>query len=358
MKKLLLFPYHPDIELLAEKSDMLQGVSIAGVHSFREDLAAVAAVNETLGCTGNFTEMLAQCDTVLLLDDYRNSEMKKYYDVMQEALGAGKQVMITPGMAHKLDLSGYRGQYAVLSHMPEESSANTGTQVGSEQKKHIIESPVAAVFGMGKNCCKFENQILLKSVLDREGYASVWVSSNPLGALFGAYTMPDFLFDGHLALEEKVIRFNRFLYGLSVSHAPDLFVIGVPEGISEFSVHEYNHFAEYPLVIGSAVSVDSTVLCTYFMPKLDMAGMAGMALHCRERFGFPVQMASVGRTAFVQQSEDKQIAYLYLKEEYLRKHYETCPDQPDVYAGVWETEKIQAAIRKTVGRLEGNPDAI
>ena len=87
-------------------------------------------------------------------------------------------------------------------------------------------------------------------------------------------------------------------------------------------------------------------------------GMAGMALHCRERFGFPVQMASVGRTAFVQQSEDKQIAYLYLKEEYLRKHYETCPDQPDVYAGVWETEKIQAAIRKTVGRLEGNPDAI
>ena len=112
MKKLLLFPYHPDIELLAEKSDMLQGVSIAGVHSFREDLAAVAAVNETLGCTGNFTEMLAQCDTVLLLDDYRNSEMKKYYDVMQEALGAGKQVMITPGMAHKLDLSGYRGQYA------------------------------------------------------------------------------------------------------------------------------------------------------------------------------------------------------------------------------------------------------
>ena len=44
MKKLLLFPYHPDIELLAEKSDMLQGVSIAGVHSFREDLAAVAAV--------------------------------------------------------------------------------------------------------------------------------------------------------------------------------------------------------------------------------------------------------------------------------------------------------------------------
>ena len=93
MKKLLLFPYHPDIELLAEKSDMLQGVSIAGVHSFREDLAAVAAVNETLGCTGNFTEMLAQCDTVLLLDDYRNSEMKKYYDVMQEALGAGKQVI-------------------------------------------------------------------------------------------------------------------------------------------------------------------------------------------------------------------------------------------------------------------------
>ena len=71
MKKLLLFPYHPDVELLAEKTKELEDVSVVGVCSFREDQAAADAVNQRLGCTGSFTELLEKCDTLLLLDDYR-----------------------------------------------------------------------------------------------------------------------------------------------------------------------------------------------------------------------------------------------------------------------------------------------
>lgn len=358
MKKLLLFPYHPDVELLAEKTEELEDVSVVGVCSFREDAAAADAVNQRLGCTGSFTELLEKCDTLLLLDDYRESKKEKYYEVIQSASDAGKQIMITPIMAKQLNLSEYQGQYTILQTIPKNDLVKGKKEIRQARKKYTIETPIIVVFGMGQNCCKFENQILLKSILDKEGYKAGWISSNPLGALFGGYTMPEFLYDRQLAFEEKVIRFNQFVYQLSIAEKPDVFVIGIPEGISEFSTHEYNHFAEYPLVIGSAVSVDSAVLCTYFMPKLDLEGMKEISLHCRERFGFPVHAASIGRTAFEKKSENKRMAYLFLEEEYLQKHYETLPDQPEVYAGVWETEKMTKAIHIILNRLQGNPDAI
>ena len=358
MRKLLLFPYHPDIELLIRQAADLKDVSIVGVCSFREDQSIVDKVNQTLGCACDFEERIRQCDAVLLLDDYRESEKKKYYDVIRASLGEGKQVMIMPLLARELDLEEFHGQYIVLSNILKSDFAKTKKEMEWEKIKYTIESPVVAVFGMGKNCCKFENQILLKSILDKEGYKCIWISSNPLGALFGAYTIPDFLYDDCLAFEEKVLRFNHFVYQLSANEKPDVFVIGIPEGISKFSSHEYNHFAEYPLVIGSAVPVDSAVFCTYFMPKADVDGLKEMIYHCREKFGFPVHMVSIGRTAFERKSEFKQMAYLFLEEEYLRKHYEAVSGQPDACAGIWEAEQIEIAVQQIIDWLRGNPDAI
>ena len=358
MKRLLLFPYHPDVELLAQKAAEIKGYSILGVHSFQEDILAVKAVNEKLGCNGSFVEMLHKCDALLLLDDYRESKMDKYYEVIQSAINIGKQVFITPLAAQKLDLAAYQGFYTILRNAPKSDLAKIIKEPMQGRVKYIIESPIIAVFGMGKSCCNFENQILIKSMLAQEGYRFAWISSNTLGALYGGYTMPDFLYDNYLAFEEKVIRFNQFVYQISVVEKPDVIVIGVPEGISEFSAHEYNHFAEYPLVVGSAVSVDSAVLCTYFLPKLDVDGMKRTLFHYRERFGFPVHMVSVGRTTFERMREFQQIAYLFLEEEYLQKHYESAENQPDVFVGVWETKKIEDAIQKVFDRLRGNQDAI
>lgn len=69
-------------------------------------------------------------------------------------------------------------------------------------------------------------------------------------------------------------------------------------------------------------------------------------------------MVSVGRTTFERMREFQQIAYLFLEEEYLQKHYESAENQPDVFVGVWETKKIEDAIQKVFDRLRGNPDAI
>ena len=54
MKKVLLFPYHPDVELLARRMSLLKGASIIGVYSFREDESVIKDINGKLGCTGIF----------------------------------------------------------------------------------------------------------------------------------------------------------------------------------------------------------------------------------------------------------------------------------------------------------------
>ena len=153
-----------------------------------------------------------------------------------------------------------------------------------ENIKLILETPVIAVAGMGKNCCKLEIQQVLYRVLKEKGYRPAWISSNPLGILQGGYSMPDFFFSDKLSLEKKILALNHYLFAYERTKKPDVFLIGVPEGITEFESHEYNHFAEYSLVVCNAVHVDSAVLCTYFM-KVDQAdGIWNLVQYCRQRF--------------------------------------------------------------------------
>mgnify|MGYP006922437521 CR=1 FL=1 len=69
-------------------------------------------------------------------------------------------------------------------------------------------------------------------------------------------------------------------------------MIGVPEGISEFSVHEYNHFAEYPLV--------TALLHTPFygsMPQDRFFHISRIFLLAYMASGFPSSLPTVFRIA-------------------------------------------------------------
>ena len=77
-----------------------------------------------------------------------------------------------------------------------------------------------------------------------------------------------------------------------------MFIIGVPEGILEFERFEYNHFAEYPLVIGRAVQTDFAILNTYFLDNPSTSGIERLAKHTSEKFGFPIRGIFIGKTGF------------------------------------------------------------
>lgn len=358
MRKILLFPYHPDIDLLLEHASSLKEVQIIGISSYKEDLVVTDPLNRKLGNTGNFHELLAECDSLLLLENYRNCTVDKYYEVMKEALSAGKQVVLVPQLLKELDLGPFQGTYQVLENLPNTDTYIQDSNRFQEERKYKIQTPIIAVFGMGKHCNKFENQILLQSILEEEGFDGIWISSNPLGALFGSYTMPTFLYDTSLSFESKVFAFNKFLHLLSLGKKPDVFLLGIPEGISEFEVHEYHHFAEYPLVIGSAVPVDSAVFCTYFLETPDIQGIAGIANHSLERFGFPVDMVSIGKSSYETIQGRSVISFSFLDKDYVKKHFAPVDGLPDSVSAVWDTKKTQLAMRNLLQKLQSNVNAI
>ncbi len=156
----------------------------------------------------------------------------------------------------------------------------------------------------------------MNAILEKAGYRAAWISSNPLGVLFGAVTLPDFLFEETIPFEEKVFRLNHLLFRISNADLADVCIIGVPEGISQFEKYEFHHFAEYALVIGNAVNVDGAVLCTYFL-------------------------------------ED-----LYLSRDFVKRQYTPPKELPEYIAGIWEKDRIENALKRLTDRLTKNLSAV
>ena len=351
MKRTMVFPYHPDMWLLADQVSGLKDTSIVGFASYREDDIVIRELNEKLGNSSNFEEIMQQCDQVLFLEDYRGCRKEKYYEVLEKAIAAGKETLLVPQLKKELELEPY-GEHCVFL----QNELKTGVKQSSlkEKTKYPVEIPVVAVIGLGKNCNKFENQILLKKMFEEKGYRAAWFSSNPLGVLFGGNTLPEFMFEESVSFEEKIFQFNHLMYGLSRDEMADVCLIGVPEGISEYEKYEYHHFGEYALVIGNAVPVDSSVLCSYFLSQPVWNEIEHVIHHIYEKFGFPIDMVSVGNAGYQLLEEELDVIYMFLKEEYIKEHYVKTRELPNCIAGVWEKEKLLVAMDKILKRLCSN----
>lgn len=354
MKKILLFPYHPDMQILVRYKQYLKEVSIVGFFSYREDETEIRKLNTLIGSGGSFLDMLFECSHVILLENYRGCETKKYYEVIEKAFAAGREVVLVPQLKKELDAEKIKG----CSFLQNELQFSESQHLLLKRTKYPIELPVLTVFGMGKNCCKFENQIVLYSFLEKEGYQAAWISSNPLGVLFGAATLPEYLFEETVPFEEKVFRLNHLLFLLSHSEKADVCIIGVPEGITQFEKYEFHHFAEYALIVGNAVPVDGSVMCTYFLEAPSVKGIVELMRHSSEKFGFPVDLVSVGTSGFQMMDGELRIIYLYLSQTFVKEQYVPREELPEYIAGIWEKNKMEKGLRRMSERLSKNLSAV
>lgn len=358
MKKLLVFPYHPDLKTLLDFNDTLKDYTIIGVCSYKEDSSITDRINKSLGSSIQTDELIHACDTVLILDNYRNYKDDKYYQIIRLAIEKKKELLLTPNAYNALDMSEYIDKYNLLEYTPILDTERFMKLDYLGRKKYVIETPVIAVLGMGKNCEKFKVQLMLKHFLDKQGYRSSWISSNPLGSLWGGYTLPDFIHSNCVSFEEKILKLNNFIYRLSLAEQPDILIIGVPEGISEFRVDEFNHFGEYPLIVGSALSIDSAILCTYFMDIQNAAGIEHLCNRCYSKFDIPVQALAVGDVVFEAIEGSNKIEYSFLERSYLDKHYTTSVTIPIPLFPVWDKIKSEYAMKEILKNLENNADAV
>jgi peptide maturation system protein (TIGR04066 family) len=364
MKKILLFPYHPDVELLVEHKDYINDYQIIGLISYKEDEKRIQLLTENLALEMMPYEQLIQtCNTVVVLDNYRQFDTAKYYSVINDAIANNKEVLVTPLAQTQLDLARYEGKYKLLESLPADvmdfaDEYNSKKESGYENRMYEIDTPIIAVMGQGINCSKFETQLLMKEVLEEE-YTAFTITSNPLGILFGCYTIPSFLFQD-IPFQEKIVKFNYYIRKISKVYDPDVILIGIPEGIAPFEREEFHHFAEYPLVVSNAVSIDMAILCTYFMRGTKLAdGLKKMVELCQNKLSILIGAVSLSKTSFEIPAEMlDRIIFEYLDRAYLDRFY------PDINSinlpliNLLNREQASATIKASLKRLQENVSAI
>ena len=361
MKKIIFFPYHPDLKTVIKYKDALRDYQIAGFLSYKEDANLIQPLNQALGLADiSYEQLLQDSDAIIILDNYRNYKVDKYYKVIEDALSRQKEVYIIPLAQSQLKLENYQGQYQLLERLPDALESIEAELKGRQGviRLYEIDIPVIGIIGQGINCDKFETQLLLKEVLE-EGYETTVVSSNALGALFGCYTMPSFFYSD-LSFQEKIIKFNHYIKEISKIETPDVMVLGIPEGVLPFEKHEFHHFAEYPLVVSSAVLIDMAILCTYYLKEpIFEDGLKLLADFCQHKFNAPISAIAISKTAIeIPDADSEKIIFEYLDEQHLHKHYPDLKKLNLPTVNMFDRLKAKVTIRNCLRQLEENVRAI
>lgn len=359
-KKIFFFPYHNDLKVIYPYKDRLDSYEIVGFSSFCEDHSLVHELNQLYGLEEkDLDTLLDECDAVVILDDNRDLRLEKYYEVCDLALSRGVELIVSPIAEAQLDMTQYEGRYTRLHKGPKQEE-NILPMFASYRPNALrsIDVPVISVLGPGKCCGKFECQLFTAAIIG-ENYRTIVIASNPLGALFGFYTMPDFLFDA-ISFEKKVFAFNCYTKMISDNDKADAIILGIPEGVTYANKREFNHFSEYPLVISAAVSVDVALFSTYFVHgKIADAGAESIIAYCSDRFDIPVAAICISNVHYETPAEEfEPIIYEPLGQEYLNSHH---PDLSQLSTPVFcmtDVELAKRTVLQAIKSLQENLNVI
>ncbi len=356
MKKIVLFPFHHDIELLLKDREHLIDTEITGIISYNEDAPFVEKLCGTYGIANrSCDELLNDCDAVIILDNYREYSKSKYYSVIDTAGRLGKEVLITPLAASQLDLSDYEGKYHLLKKEPcGPQEIERRYDKDKREKLYDLEIPAVGVMGQGINCGKFKCQKLVNNVLSQQCKTAV-LSTNALGALYGYYTMPDFMY-ASLSFNEKVLKFNLYIRMIVKTEDPDIIIVGIPEGVAPFEKRVFNSFGEYPLIITSAISLDTTILCTYFLQgELLEGGVEAVMAMCEERFRIPMGAVCISDVYLeIPEAELSETVYEFLDKDFVLRHRTPIDGSAAPIFDTYNRARAETIIRSLIEPMSEN----
>ena len=66
--------------------------------------------------------------------------------------------------------------------------------------------------GLGENCDKFQLQVKIKKVIEKQGYRVLALCSNVLGGFLGMENLPGFLYSKFMSYPEKIIALNHWIH--------------------------------------------------------------------------------------------------------------------------------------------------
>lgn len=355
MKHIIFFPYHPDIYTIIKELRTSQTFCVDGLISFNEDRIITNQINLKLRSKLIPDEdLIKSCDTIVLLDNYRDYRLDKYYSIITQANEYNKEIVVSPSIAKKLNIRKICGQYRIMNLQPQ-----TVIDKLKDNKLYHTNIPIIVVLGQGEFCGKFETELLLKHVFINNKYKTALISSNALGAILGDYTLPDFLFDDNISFVDKVFLFNHFIFNLSVAENPDVIIIGIPEGIAPFNAGYHNHFGLYASVIGNALYIDAGVMCVYFTPDLNENALQNINNICINKFNAPINAISISKIMNEQlEPQDNSYVFNFLDDNYLTQYYPNTNNYDYPVIDLFNTNNAKDQLNIFLNLLSGNLNSI
>ena len=119
MKKLLFFPFHPDIEMLIKWKNFLKGYEISGFLSFIDDETVQNRILDFLDLPKlNIDEQISDCDAIIILENYRNYFSNRYGSIIHKALEKDKEILVTVQAKNESVLQNFKGKIKPLELNP------------------------------------------------------------------------------------------------------------------------------------------------------------------------------------------------------------------------------------------------
>ena len=137
---------------------------------------------------------------------------------------------------------------------------------------------------------------------------------------------------------------------------PDIIIVGMPEGVAPFEKRIFNSFGEYPLIITSAISLDTTILCTYFLQgELLEGGVEEIMVMCEERFRIPMGAVYISNVYLeIPEVELSETVYEFLNEDYISSHRSLIDGSAEPIFDTYNEKRAEAIIRSLIEPMSEN----
>lgn len=335
MKKLMVYPFDKEVSPIARFRHLLEGyelISIVPPKGFgweRRDTCELDGGTPTDIILGeSFSDELELCDALMLNDGKHLSkkEKAKYEAYIRDS---GKELVSFNPL--------------FISDEKEE--------IHPDMLLKDIPVPVVMVMGQGENCQKFEIQLGLRDVLQKEGYRVAQFGTKAYSSLFGFRMLPS---APEVPLWKKVYLYNRLFRETYEREKPDVIIVGVPGGIMPINSYKYEYFGETALALTSAVRPDLTLLSFYFVQATEEY-FELLRQYARFRLGVGQVCFHASNTKFIEDESSRQLSYLTLQSSFVLDKTKQCGADISSYPfNALIPESYELVYRSVIEKLQQN----
>ncbi|MCL2222621.1 MAG: TIGR04066 family peptide maturation system protein [Oscillospiraceae bacterium] len=316
IKDLAIFPITKNMCAVARNNILLQDFEIKYLLSPSflglggKDICHVDGGDESGKYITDYShDKLTSCHTLFVDYDENIKEMAIYKEVIEAALSANVDVMMSREITKRLGKT--------VSTQYDSHTLNINSEV---DRLYSVRVPVVTVLSQGVRVDQFAVELSLRKHFINSGYNVSQFGSSEASALFGFQAFPSFLFDS-ICGYEKVLKLNKHIKKITEDEKSDVLILGVPGSTMKINDQLLSGLGLIPFIVCNAVKCDLAIYCLYYEDFKEKY-FDEISNHCLYRFDIPVKHFNIANSSLVPDtsSETPKENYIDLKSTFVFDH--------------------------------------